>query len=87
MIKVFTTINLDIIDSLKTRGYMSFNLVLHDPVNSYQATVELIPSKNKAIDLHSILLDSTEAHDYFSNCSPMVNYIIDQVYLLEINFI
>lgn len=87
MIREFTTINLDIISNLKAQGYKSFNLILHDPVNIYQATVELIPNKSKALDIHSIQLDSSEIRDYFGSCTPMVNYIIDSIYLVDINLI
>jgi len=83
MTKTYTEVNLDIIKNFKAQGYDSVLLSLLESTNIYQAIVEVIPENRRDFDLDSILLDSSEIHDYFDKYSPMTKYITNQNYLID----
>lgn len=83
MTRSYTEVNLDIIKNFKAQGYHSVLLRLLESTNIYQAIVEVIPENRRNFDLNSILLDSSEIHDYFDTYSPMTKYIINQKYLID----
>ncbi|MDP2412492.1 hypothetical protein [Daejeonella sp.] len=83
MTKSYTEVNPDAIKNLRVRGYHSVQLILHESINIYQAIVEVIPDKRRVFKLNSILLDSSEIHNYFDTFSPMTKYITNQNYLID----
>lgn len=83
MTKTYTEVNLDIIKNFKVQGYDSVLLRLLDSTNIYQAIVEVIPVNKRDFNMNSILLDSSEIHDYFNMFSLMTKYITDQNYLID----
>ena len=81
----YTEVTLEIIKSLKAKGFTSVQLVVHDHSN-IQAAIELVPGKRLDFEMDLVLLDSSEIHDYIDGQSPMVKYIINRDYLPDPNF-
>jgi len=85
MAKSYTEVNLEIIASLRTKGYKHIHFILQPTVDSIQAVVEVIPGKQKNTQLNLIPLSGSEILDYFDEPSPMTKYVIDQDFIIEAN--
>jgi len=83
MTKTYTEVNLDIIKNFKAQGYDSVLLRLLDSTNICPYIVEVIPENKRNFNMNSILLVSSEIHDYFNTFSPMTKFITNQNYLID----
>lgn len=81
MAKMYTEVDLEIIASLKAKGFNSIEFVIQPHIGSMQASVEVIPGMEQDFRVYLISLTSSELGHYFDGPSPMAKYVIDQDYL------
>ena len=79
----FVDVNLDIIESLKAKGFDNIQFHLQLTNNRSQATVELIPTKGQDFELTSVALNSPEILDYLEGGTGMARYVVEESWLLR----
>jgi hypothetical protein len=79
----FVEVDLDIIESLKAKGFDNIQFHLQLTNDRAQATVELIPTKGQDFELTSVALNSSEILDYLEGGSGMARYVIDGDWILR----
>ena len=80
----FVEVDMDIIKSLKAKGFKNIQFDLQLTDDRVQATVEIVPTKGGDFELSSEGLNSYELKDYFEGRSPMARYVIDRGYLEDL---
>ena len=76
-------VDLDIIESLKAKGFDNIQFHLQLTNNRSQATVELIPTKGQDFELTSVALNSSEILDYVEGGMGMARYVVEESWLLR----
>ena len=79
----FVEVDLDIIESLKAKGFDNIQFHLQLTNDRSQATVELIPTKGQDFELTSVALNSSELLDYLERGSGMARYVVEESWLLR----
>ena len=77
-------VDLDIIESLKAKGFDNIQFHLQLTNDRSQATVELIPTKGQDFELTSVALNSSELLDYLERGSGMARYVVEESWLSEV---
>lgn len=78
--------DLNLIQALKDRGYVAVKFVLRErPPGTYQALVEVIPTRSKETSVDFTSLYSSDILHYLSDESSMARYIINPDYLADNN--
>ena len=80
----FVEVDLNIIESLKAKGFDNIQFHLQLTNDRSQATVELIPTKGQDFELTSVALNSSELLDYLERGSGMARYVVEESWLSEV---
>ena len=76
-------VDLDIIESLKAKGFDNIQFHLQLTNDRSQATVEILPTKGQDFELTSVALNSSEILDYLEGGTGMARYVIDGDWILR----
>ena len=77
-------VDLDIIESLKAKGFDNIQFHLQLTNDRSQATVELIPTKGQDFELTSVALNSSEILDYLEGGSGMARSVVEECWRSDV---
>ena len=79
----FVEVDLDIIESLKAKGFDNIQFHLQLTNDHSQATVEILPTKGQDFELTSVALNSSEILDYLEGGTGRARYVVDEALLMR----